>query len=127
MAKLEEMRRPEQGTKAFPMLLYLSAGPLLWAGHLTFVYMAHTAICALAGSPAAATAVLLVATGLFLLPLGFLLFKQFRLARLLGLGEAIEDRSIYDGIALFANVLSFVGIAWSGLAVAMLSSCVLGR
>jgi len=126
MTKLDDMRRPDQGN-AILVLLYLAIGPLLWGVHLTVVYMGHTGICALAGSAGAATVTLGIVTFALALPLALILFNQRGFAGLLGLSEEITERRSYDRIAFFLNLLSLSGILWSGLAVALLSSCAPGR
>ncbi|WP_011582107.1 MULTISPECIES: hypothetical protein [Chelativorans] len=126
MTRLDEMRRPERG-KLLPVLFYLTIGLLLWGMHLTLVYAAHTAICALAASPLAATITLAAVTVAIALPLVLILFCQRAFARLLGISEGITEPRIYDRISFFLNLLSLAGILWSGLAVAVLSSCAPGR
>jgi len=127
MTKLNDMRRPSEGMQTLPMIVYLAVGPLFWALHLTVVYMAHTAVCALAGSPFAATTFIIAATAAIILPLVLILFNQRRFGSILGLDEVLSDRAIYEGISLFANILSLVGILWLGTAAVVLSSCVPGR
>lgn len=127
MTKLNDMRRPGEGMHTLPMFVYLAVGPLFWALHLTVVYMAHTAVCALAGSPLVATTLVIVATAVIILPLVLILFNQRRFGTFLGLDEVLSDHAIYEGISLFANILSLVGILWSGTAAVVLSSCVQGR
>ncbi|WEX10192.1 hypothetical protein [Chelativorans sp. AA-79] len=127
MSELDRMRNPNEGAGAVAVLLYITVGLFLWGLHLTIVYAAHTAICALAAAPAAATVTIAAVTVLLALPLAAILFNQRRFARLLGIGETVTEPRIYDAISFFVNLLSLVGILWSGLAVAMLSSCILAR
>jgi len=127
MTKLNDMRRPGEGMHTLPMFVYLAVGPLFWALHLTIVYMVHTGVCALAGSPLTATTVIITATAIIVLPLVLVLFNQRRFGSLLGLDKVLSDQAIYEGVSLFANILSLVGILWSGTAAVVLSSCVQGR
>ena len=109
------------------VLLFITAGPLLWGLHLTIVYMAHTAVCALAASPGAETAILAIVTVALAVLLMLILLDQQRFARLLKVSQEIAERGSYDRIAFFLNLLSLAGILWSGLAVTILSSCAPGR
>jgi hypothetical protein len=109
-------------------LVYLLFGPLLWAAHLTIIYGASTLICAMGeGDPAAARdvgVVILVATAVALAVISFTAAYPRPARTLLKVrSNSASTAAFLDRAMQTLAVLSFIGIAWAGATVVMITPC----
>lgn len=121
MSNFEPRTGPRYGT-AIAALVYMLFGPLIWAGHLTLVYGAHTLICARNLGPGWASTVVY---GVTALGLGILFAAMaYAVSRRRAADAAGETvfRFEHDIMGLMA-LLSAVGVAWGGLTAVFIGAC----
>ncbi|WP_151613541.1 hypothetical protein [Sinorhizobium alkalisoli] len=113
-------------------ILFLLAGPILWATHLLLVYGVQSAACAVGNSAMAPSvliqaSVILATLGAILL-LCFSLFFPGRLAHMLRY-EMPEphNRTFSVRVERLLSLLSLMGVVWSGASVFQIDVCGLLR
>jgi len=116
------MGRPPE-PPVIPFLVFLMAGPLIWAVHFAVLYGGHTLLCAAAldmwAKPLVAAATILA--GLAILAL---LHRPDVWARRLGLGAVGPYRT---DLARLLAALSGLAVLWGGATALVLTACVGGR
>lgn len=121
----------ETGTDAagvFSAIAFYLFGPLVWAGHLAFVYGPQSAMCAFGGGgPQTGTAVVWVLGGVTAASLA-VIATAFAFPGLLAI--VLRFRRVTEGEADFAisvmrflAFLSFAGVAFAGAAALFLDPC----
>lgn len=112
-------------------LLYLLAGPLVWAGHLFFVYAPQSALCAFRITGAATVEPLLIlvyiaaATALAATVLVLALWRPRVTARLFRAGRFLdgENGRFMISVMQLLAVLSLAGVLWAGATALLLDPC----
>lgn len=114
----------------FGAILYILAGPIIWAGHLLLAYGPQSAVCAFRVTGYAEIERWVVPAfigGLTLLsvaPLLFLLLRPLQAARLLRVADhAGDDRSFMRVVMQLLAALSLAGVIWAGGTAFILDPC----
>ena len=118
-----EPRTGHRYGRASKAILYMLFGPIVWAGHLTLIYGAHTLICARSpdGPAWAATIVYsITAVGLAILVAAMALAVSRRRA-----AHAASDtvQQFEHDVMGLMTLLSIFGVAWSGLTAVFITAC----
>lgn len=109
-------------------LFYILLGPIVWAIHLTLVYLGHTLLCALAGALAPGvvsfSVIIVTAAALIVLTVA-VVAANFR-------GRAFDDRGagavfFRDRIMMALALLSGFGVAWEGASALIIEPCLMLR
>jgi hypothetical protein len=120
-----DTRRSTAGT-----IVYLLAGPIVWAAHLTILYFVQSMLCAhgLAGRSVAGVGLVPVvivsatAVGLAILLAAILApAAASRLAH--ASGWSMPDRVFHRRVMVALAVLSALGIAWAGFTAFVVPAC----
>jgi len=107
-------------------LVYILAGPILWAVQFTLIYAGHTAAC-LPGAPESlAIPVVAVPTAVAALAAVVFITRHGDFARMLG-APAPPRAAALHAIARITALLALVAVIWSGIGLALIDSCLAGR
>jgi len=126
------MKEPAKEAPTVSAILFLLAGPILWAGHLLLVYGVQSVTCVVGSASVAPsaliqTSVVLVTLGAILL-LGLALFFPGRLAHMLRYQTPDRDNHVFSvRVERFLILLSLPAVIWSGAAAFLLDGCGLSR
>jgi hypothetical protein len=118
-----------QPRRTIGTLLYLLAGPLLWAAHLTVIYGSQSSLCAFdigetaAGNNSLATTVILVATAVCIGLVVAMTLRPQSIFGWLALGEVSPDRPFLVWAMRLLSALSVLAILYVGLAAIILPAC----
>jgi hypothetical protein len=112
-------------------LLYLLVGPLVWSGHLLFVYAPQSALCAFRITGAVTVEPLLIAvfvtaaTALAAIVLALVLWRPRATARLFRAGRFLdgENGRFMISVMQLLAVLSLAGVLWAGATALLLDPC----
>ncbi|MBB4016465.1 hypothetical protein GGR16_001471 [Chelatococcus caeni] len=118
--------RSEPTASFWGTLLYILAGPLLWAVQFTLIYAGHTAACLPAVPETLAVPLVAVPTVAAALAAVAFILRQEAFARALGAPEPPRAAALH-AIARIAVLLALVAVIWSGFALALVDSCLAGR
>lgn len=112
-------------------LFYILLGPIVWAIHLTVVYLGHTLLCALGVSsgalaPGVATLSVLIVTVVALIALTIAVLAAS------SRGRALDDRGseatfFRDRVMMALALLSGFGVAWEGASALIIDPCLVLR
>ena len=112
------------------VILYMLAGPLIWAAHLFLVYGPQSALCAFRVTGVAQVDVWLVSAFtavvslLAVVPLIWLLWRPKESARLFRADAFLDDDNAFQPVVMrVLAALSLAGVIWVGAAVLMLDAC----
>ncbi|HEX2139336.1 MAG TPA: hypothetical protein VHG33_06460 [Woeseiaceae bacterium] len=112
-------------------LLYLLAGPLVWAGHLFLVYATQAALCAFRITGAFAVEPLLIPVSIAVLTvlaaaaLVLALWRPKAIAHLVRAGRFLDGENgefMISVMQLLAG-LSLAGVIWAGATALLLDPC----
>ena len=129
--KPEKMQRGEDPAGVAPALVFLLAGPLLWAGHLFLVYALQSMLCAFRITGTASVEPLVIEIVIVLLTLavaGALLLSirqpqvTARVLRAAGLLDG-ENGAFMISVMRLLSALSLAGVLWAGASVLLLETC----
>ena len=118
---------PPPYRKLVGAVLYLLAGPIVWAVHFTIIYSTHALLCArgLAGGPVDARVIIAVATGI-----GLVISITATLAGWWSRGANRDTKGVsafqHDAMSLLA-LLATIGIAFGGATALFVTPCLLLR
>jgi len=111
-------------------ILYLLAGPIIWAAHLLLVYGPQSALCAFrvtgmaAAEPWLISALVAGVTVLAMAAIALILWRPRRTARFFRFDTASDgQRSFVISVMRLLAVLSLIGIAWAGATTLLLAPC----
>jgi hypothetical protein len=105
-------------------LLFVCAGPLVWAAHLFAVYGAHALVCARIPAHAAVLPVLFVALTLAALaPLAYAVWRPDASARMFRGNRRGGESEFLTALMRLLALLSLAGILWAGAATLTLPYC----
>ncbi len=126
------MKGPAKEAPTVSAILFLLAGPILWAGHLLLVYGVQSVTCVLGSGSVSPSA--LIQTSVVLVTLAAILFLCLalffpdRLAHMLRYETPDRHNHAFSiRVERFLSLLSLVGVIWSGAAVFLLDACGLPR
>lgn len=126
------MKEPAKEAPTVSAILFLLAGPILWAGHLLLVYGVQSVTCVIGDGSVGPSA--LIQTSVALATLGAILllclalFFPGRLAHMLRYQTPDRDNHVFSvRVERFLSLLSLAGVIWSGSAVFLLDACGLPR
>jgi hypothetical protein len=122
------MNGPEKETRIASAVLFVLAGPLLWAGHLFLVYGVHSVTCAVGSRWIVPSA--LIQSSVIPITLGAMALLVLALrfpgcvARVLRY-ERTDRHSwtFFVRVARLLSLLSLMGVIWAGAAVFVLDAC----
>lgn len=107
-------------------LFYILLGPIVWAIHLTLVYLGHTLLCALGASsgtlaPRVVSFSVVIVTALALIVLTVAVVANFR-------ERALDDRGpgatfFRDWVMMALALLSGFGVTWEGASALIIEPC----
>jgi hypothetical protein len=100
-------------------LFNLLVGPLVWALHLTVVYVAHAILCA-RGYSAFIPPLVVAAATIAALAVLICCLRQLRGA---APGDATPEHRFRSGVSMALIGLSIVGIAWAGATIVFVPGC----
>ncbi|MBP2234677.1 nitrogen fixation/metabolism regulation signal transduction histidine kinase [Sinorhizobium kostiense] len=126
------MKEPAKEAPTVSAILFLLAGPILWAGHLLLVYGVQSVTCVVGSGSVAPSAlirtlVVLVTLGAILL-LCLALFFPGRLAHMLRYQTPDRDNHVFSvRVERLLILLSLPAVIWSGAAAFLLDACGLSR
>jgi hypothetical protein len=102
-------------------LFLLLLGPIVWAIHLSVIYVAHAVLCARGVAPHASEIVIAVATLAALIVIaGHLLLTRSRVRR----SGDTDIRRFQQRTGAVLSALSMVGILWAAAAPIFVQACV---
>ena len=111
-------------------ILYLLAGPLIWAGHLFLIYGQQSALCSFRFTGVADVDTWLIqavaggVTLLAALALLYLLWQPGQVARLFRATPHMDDdHSFHSKVMRLLSALSLAGVLWAGGSALMLDPC----
>lgn len=110
-------------------ILFITAGPILWAAHFLLVYGAQSAICAVGartsqpGVGTAATGWVVIATLAIAPPLLVFLWRPAWIAMLLGFRAEEPDRIFAYKVFRTASFLALVGVLFACAASLIIAPC----
>ncbi|GHA36075.1 hypothetical protein GCM10007989_35170 [Devosia pacifica] len=111
-------------------LVFLMAGPILWAAHLTLIYGSQSALCGFAvgtgpsGSNTLASASVIAGTVLVLgLLLALLIWPHPVYKTLSGAKMPGDQQPLMLFVMRFLNGLSILAVLYAGVAVQLLDAC----
>ena len=126
-----KMQRGEDPAGVAPALVFLVAGPLLWAGHLFLVYSLQSMLCAFRITGTASVEPLVIEIAVVLLTVaaaGALVLSIWqprgtaRLLRAAGLLQG-ENGAFMISVMRLLSALSLAGVLWAGASVLLLEAC----
>ena len=126
-----KMQQGEDPAGVAPALMFLLAGPLLWAGHLFLVYGLQSVLCAFRITGTASVEPLVIETVIVLLTLAaagalVLSIRQPQLtARFLRAAGLLhgENGAFMISVMRLLSALSLAGVLWAGASVLLLETC----
>ena len=121
----DPLKRSEPSTLGAAM--FLLWGLIVWGLQFTFVYVAHTWLCALGAREAGPQFFVIAATVIAAGLIAPAVVAPARLARLAGLEPGRPDTGSLIVIARLIAVISLIAAVWTGLAVAIVGACLPGR
>lgn len=106
------------------ILLFVLAGPMIWAGHFLAIYALHGVACArspLHGSWAGMPLLTSIMLGVGLVALALMALIYLRLRKRM---PRTENPAFLPWLAGMLSVLSAVAIIWETIPVLMLETCI---
>lgn len=127
----EEMQARDDPGSVAGALLYLVAGPLVWAGHLGLVYATQSVLCALAVTGVARVEPLFIEilggaiTALAAAALVLAIRLPHHMARVLRAARFLdgENGTFMISVMRLLAALSLAGVLWAGSAIVLLDTC----
>lgn len=112
-------------------LFYILLGPIIWAIHLTLVYLGHTLLCAL-GVSSGALAPGVVSFGVIIVTAAALIVLIVAVVVANLRGRALDDRGseatfFRDRVMMALALLSGFGVAWEGASALIIEPCLMLR
>lgn len=129
--RMEEMRAGEDPGSVASALVYLLAGPLVWAGHLFLVYASQSVLCAFritgvaSVDPVAILAVVAAVTVLAAAALLLMIWRPRDTARFLRAAGFLDgaNGAFMMSVMRLLSTLALAGVLWAGAAVLLLQAC----
>ena len=112
-------------------LFYILFGPIVWAIHLTLVYLGHTLLCALGVSfgalaPGVVSFSVIIVTAVALIVLTVAVVAANSRARAFG-NRGSGAMFFRDRIMMALALLSGFGVAWEGASALIIEPCLMLR
>ena len=112
-------------------LVYLLAGPLIWAGHLFLAYASQSVLCAFritgiaSVDPMLIEAAVVVVTVLAAAALSLTIWQPRGTARLLRAAGFLDgaNGAFMASVMRLLSALSLAGVLWAGATVLLLQAC----
>lgn len=129
--KMHKMQAGEDPGSVASALIYLLAGPLVWAGHLFLVYAPQSVLCAfrITGiarvDPMLIQAVIVAVTVLAAAVLLLMMWQPRGTARFLRAAGFLdgENGTFMVSVMRLLSALSLAGALWAGATVLLLQAC----
>ncbi len=129
--KPRKMQAGEDPAGVAPALIYLLAGPLLWAGHLFASYGLQSVLCALRSTGTTSVEPLLIelavaaVTAIAAAALLLTLWRPRGTARLLRAAAFLdgENGAFMVSVMRLLSALSLAGVLWAGATLLLLPAC----
>jgi hypothetical protein len=129
--KSGKMQRGEDPAGVAPALIFLLAGPLLWAGHLFLVYALQSVLCAFRITGTASVGPLVIEIVIVLLTLAaagaqlLSIWQPQGTARVLRAAGFLqgENGAFMVSVMRLLSALSLAGVLWAGATVLFLETC----
>ncbi len=112
-------------------LFYILFGPIVWAIHLTLVYLGHTLLCALGVSfgalaPGVVSFSVIIVTAVALIVLTVAVVAANSRARAFG-NRGSGAMFFMDRVMMTLALLSGIGVAWEGASALIIEPCLMLR
>jgi hypothetical protein len=129
--RMGKMQAGEDPGSVASALVYLLAGPLIWAGHLFLVYAPQSVLCAFrftgiaSVGPMLIQAVVVSVTVLAAAALLLTIWQPRATARLLRAAGFLDGESgaFMVSVMRLLSALSLAGVLWAGVTVFFLQAC----
>ena len=126
-----KMQRGEDPAGVAPALIFMVAGPLLWAGHLLLVYTLQSMSCAFRITGTARVDPFVVELAIIVLTLAaaaallLSIWQPRATARLLRAAAFLEGENgaFMVSVTRLLSALSLAGVLWAGATVLLLETC----